>query len=67
MDIYHVHLWTISSNMLVFSAHVVLKKVKRPERLIARMNEHLTERYSIIESTIQVDSRDSPRTCTLRE
>ena len=56
----NVHLWAITADMLVFSAHVKLKGERRtPEtqaQLIQRINKHLTEKYRIIESTIQIVS-----------
>lgn len=52
------HLWAITGDMLVFSAHVLLKSQDAaPEdyyRLIDDINKYLTDKYHIIESTIQI-------------
>jgi cobalt-zinc-cadmium efflux system protein len=56
----NVHLWAITADMLVFSAHMKVKAGSRtPEtqaQLIQRISQHLTEKYHIIESTIQIVS-----------
>ena len=55
------HLWAITADMLVFSAHVRLKKKSISStdqaKLLKKINRHLAEKYNIIESTIQIDSR----------
>ena len=59
-ELYNVHLWTITTDMLVFSAHVKLKDSQNgpvdQERLVSRINEYLAEEYDVIESTIQITS-----------
>jgi cobalt-zinc-cadmium efflux system protein len=57
------HLWTITSDMLVFSAHVSMKGVKHPEKVVAKMNRYLCRKYGILETTIQVDPPDSGGSC----
>ena len=56
----NVHLWAITADMLVFSAHMKVKVgSKTPDaqaQLIQRISKHLTEKYRIIESTIQIVS-----------
>jgi Co/Zn/Cd efflux system component len=57
-ELLNVHLWTITANMLVFSAHVVLdesiKVCADHNELIKNINDYLKEQYSVIESTIQI-------------
>lgn len=57
-ELYNVHLWTITSDMLVFSAHMELENLSMSytdqEKLISRINQYLYEKYNIIESTIQI-------------
>ncbi|UCE12934.1 MAG: cation transporter [Candidatus Heimdallarchaeota archaeon] len=57
-EVSNAHLWTITSDMLVFSAHLKLKNPKMSdldqEELIDRINEALSQKYHIIESTIQL-------------
>jgi len=56
-ELYNRHLWTITAGMIVFSAHVELDDVTDSEaaaNLVAQMNDYLSDRYGVIESTIQV-------------
>ena len=65
-DIYDVHVWTVTTDMRVFTGHVRMKKkVKDPTRIVGLMNRYLAKEHGIVESTIQVDGEDAPRTCTL--
>ena len=50
--VYNPHFWTITSDMFVFSAHVKLKGDSK--KLVPRINKYLSEKYSIVESTLQV-------------
>lgn len=56
------HLWAITADMLVFSAHVILKDKTtasaNPYRIVRRINAYLRKEYRIIESTIQIVSED---------
>ncbi len=65
----NVHLWTITSNMFVFSAHVSLNGGLTTEEqgmVIARLNQFLQERYHIIESTIQITQSTTQPACDAR-
>lgn len=65
-ELRNVHLWTITAGMTVFSAHVQLDNLDElvsSEDLIARMNQHLSDRYGVIESTIQVAPDDEAGRC----
>jgi cobalt-zinc-cadmium efflux system protein len=56
-ELYNRHLWTITAGMIVFSAHVELDNVTdsaMAANLVSQMNAYLTDRYGVIESTIQV-------------
>ena len=57
-EIDNVHLWTITSDILVFSAHLKLKLAADQNKLISRINKHLSEKFKIIESTVQIASVD---------
>ena len=65
----HAHLWTITADMLVFSAHMLLHDEKQTAAaqnlLIAEINEYLHEQYHIIESTIQIMCEGDTGTCPL--
>lgn len=60
-EVYNAHLWSITGDMLVFSAHILLENGRG--HLIPRINEHLAKRYGIVESTIQV-SYGEEEVCT---
>jgi cobalt-zinc-cadmium efflux system protein len=61
-----VHLWTITAGMNVFSAHVRLDNVreaKGQQQLVAKIHNHLSDTYGIVESTIQIASREEVEAC----
>ncbi len=65
--VYHLHLWTVTADMLVFSAHI--KPVDslpcdRYEELVSGINCYLRDKYHIIESTVQVGS-DETENCNI--
>lgn len=54
-EISSAHIWSITSDMLVFSAHISLKKENLNQNaLLNKIRDYLQERYPIIECTIQV-------------
>ena len=63
-----VHIWTITADMLVFSAHISFDDTVRVcadhELLIGKLNKYLEDQYQIIESTIQIITSDRPETCS---
>lgn len=65
----HAHLWTITADMLVFSAHMLLhdeqQAAVQQNLLIAEINEYLQKKYHIIESTIQILCEGDAGTCPL--
>ncbi len=67
-ELFNMHLWTITPDMLVFSAYIVLKNEKKEGGdvdLISEINEFLHKEYNIIESTIQVVSNDYLKSCNI--
>ena len=67
-ELYYAHLWTIIPDMLIYSAHVKLNSnliQENQEDFILKVNEFLSERYRIIESTIQIMSKDTIERCNL--
>ena len=65
--LYNVHLWAITPDMLVFSAHIKLNTALAPEHgdLVHRIGTYLAERYNIIESTLQIVSEYEPDVCKI--
>jgi cobalt-zinc-cadmium efflux system protein len=67
-ELRNVHLWAITPDMLVFSAHIKLPRVTSStdqEMLLSRINNHLAENYNIIESTLQIASGDETAVCKI--
>jgi cobalt-zinc-cadmium efflux system protein len=66
-ELFNVHLWTITADMLVFSAHVLLNEAQEDsvnqDTLIERINRYLSEQYQVIESTIQMTSGQAAEVC----
>ncbi len=62
--VYSAHLWAITPDMLVFSAHIGINDgVNNPMGLIRHINRHLNSRYRIIESTIQIITDETGAVC----
>lgn len=65
----NTHLWTISSEMLVFSTHAQINDsvltTADQRNLISKINVYLFKKYSIIESTIQVGFSDEIDACNV--
>ena len=67
IELRNVHLWTITPEMLVFSAHIQVtdnvNMFSNQDSLLKRINDFLQEKYNVIESTIQIISENGPITC----
>lgn len=72
-DIYHLHIWTITSNINVISFHIKLKTLKEnineqyhlSNELFLELNNFLKEKYEITESTIQLSQKEEDFACVL--
>jgi cobalt-zinc-cadmium efflux system protein len=55
-EIFNIHVWTITSDMFVFTAHMKLNggNMQPSQNLLSMMSDYLSEKYNIIESTIQI-------------
>jgi cobalt-zinc-cadmium efflux system protein len=65
--VYHLHLWTVTADMLVFSAHIKPADslpCDRYEELVTEINCYLSEKYNISESTVQIGS-DETENCSI--
>ncbi|TFF94573.1 MAG: cation transporter [Promethearchaeota archaeon] len=65
LDITDSHLWTISTNILVFSTHIRLRTGINQDDFIERLNEVLFGKFDIFESTIQITFREEIKSCKL--
>ncbi len=67
LELFNVHLWTITPEMLVFSAHLKVSNdinmFLNQDSLIAKISSYLHKKYKIIESTIQIISKDQTEEC----
>jgi cobalt-zinc-cadmium efflux system protein len=65
-EVLHVHLWTITPDMLVFSAHLKLNACENPkdqEILISDVRDFLYKKYNILESTFQTICSEEMLAC----
>lgn len=57
--LHNVHLWSITSEMFIFTAHLKLKPASDPaaqkDALLPRVDQYLKKKYHIIETTLQVE------------
>ncbi|MFX1325597.1 MAG: cation diffusion facilitator family transporter [Promethearchaeota archaeon] len=68
MDVDDAHLWTIIPGMLLYSAHIRLNEESMSishQELILGLNEYLSEKFKILESTIQILPKDAIGSCNL--
>ncbi|MFX1346337.1 MAG: cation diffusion facilitator family transporter [Promethearchaeota archaeon] len=67
-EIYDTHLWTIIPEMLIYSTHIKLNNdmiTDTQEDFISKINDYLSNKYRIIESTIQIMPKDAVETCNI--
>ncbi|KYK23931.1 hypothetical protein AYK25_00770 [Thermoplasmatales archaeon SM1-50] len=67
-ELHNVHLWSITPDMLVFSAHVQINQAKitsKQEEVIQKINDYLSQKYNIIECTIQICLENGSEICNL--
>jgi cobalt-zinc-cadmium efflux system protein len=66
-ELFNMHLWTITPDMLVFSSYVVFKGHKKEDYsdLMIEINDFLYKKYNIIESTIQMVSGEYWKLCNI--
>jgi cobalt-zinc-cadmium efflux system protein len=66
-EVYHSHLWTVTSDMTVYTAHikpVASLPCDRYEEIVSGINCYLAEKYNITESTVQIGS-DEKENCNI--
>jgi cobalt-zinc-cadmium efflux system protein len=67
-ELHNVHLWSITPDMLVFSAHAQIESSKvqvTQEDVISKINDYLLEKYNIIECTIQICTDQGSEVCNI--
>jgi cobalt-zinc-cadmium efflux system protein len=67
-DLHNVHLWSITPDMLVFSAHLQFnsKNIReKQEESISKINDYLLQKYNIIECTIQICTDQGSEVCNI--
>jgi len=67
IEIYNMHLWTITPDMLMFSAYIKIDEEMNvnQDNLISEINTFLSKKYNIIESTIQVMPKNAIEACNI--
>ncbi|MFW9927976.1 MAG: cation diffusion facilitator family transporter [Candidatus Thorarchaeota archaeon] len=66
-ELFNMHLWTITPDMLVFSAFIAFREERKEDRsdLIIEINDFLYRKYNIVESTIQMVSKEYWKSCNI--
>jgi cobalt-zinc-cadmium efflux system protein len=67
-ELHNVHLWSITPDILVFSAHVQINRSKvqaKQEDVISKINDYLLKKYNIIECTIQICTENGSEVCNI--
>lgn len=54
-DIHHVHAWSLSEERALVTLHVRAEQAMAPERIAARIKDHLRDRYGVEHVTIEVE------------
>lgn len=63
-ELYNTHIWTITSNMLVFTTHIYfhdMSNASSHRESIKRIAEYLKREYQVIESTIEIVAHPDTR------
>jgi len=56
-NVYHMHVWNLSSEKTIFSAHVKIKKSINSDVVLQKVNSILNKKYNIYFSTIQIEKK----------
>lgn len=56
-DVHHVHAWSLTSGVNVFSSHVRVRSVAEGDRVLREVSGLLRERFQIYFSTTQIEER----------
>ena len=67
-DLHNIHLWSITPDMLVFSAHMQFDASKvqgTQEGTISKINDYLLKKYNIIECTLQLCTDEGSNVCNI--
>lgn len=65
VDVYDTHMWTITPEIIVFSTHIQLSDSINQDEFIMRVNDYLSRKYNIYESTIQVAFSAEIKSCKM--
>ena len=66
--LHNVHIWSITPEMLVFSAHVQINQSRiqaKQEDVTSKINDYLLQKYKIIECTIQICTENGSEVCNI--
>jgi cobalt-zinc-cadmium efflux system protein len=67
-ELHNVHIWSITPEMLVFSAHVQINQSRiqaTQEDVISKINDYLLQKYNIVECTIQICTENGSEVCNI--
>ncbi len=68
-ELFHVHLWTITPDILVLSAYIkfndMKNKVEEFVKFTSKISDYLKNTYNILETTIQIATNDDDESCLI--
>jgi cobalt-zinc-cadmium efflux system protein len=67
-ELHNIHLWSITPDILVFSAHMQFDPSKvqgKQEESISKINDYLLKKYNVIECTIQICTDQCSEVCNI--
>jgi cobalt-zinc-cadmium efflux system protein len=67
-ELHNIHLWSITPDMLVFSAHTQFNSSNvqgKQEEIISKINDYLSKKYHIIECTLQICTDQGSDVCNI--
>jgi cobalt-zinc-cadmium efflux system protein len=60
-DVHDLHVWTLTSEMNVLTAHITVCEGSSPSAVLASAQTLLTDRFGLSHATLQVEEGDDPR------
>ncbi len=65
-ELHDLHIWGLSTTETALTAHLVRDDATADAALLSRVPAELRERFGIGHATVQLETRECARTCTLR-
>lgn len=56
-DVHHVHAWSLTSGLNIFSSHVCVREARDGQRVLEQATRLLRDRFNVYFSTLQIEER----------